>query len=57
MWTAAECLGKAEECELRAAELSDPEQRREWLRMASEWRVAAARTLTVPPDDSSSDPL
>jgi len=37
----AYCLERAEECDLRAAELADPRQRLEWLRMGAEWRVAA----------------
>jgi hypothetical protein len=41
------CLAKAEECELRAAETADRPSAREWLWMASEWRLAA--TLEPPP--------
>lgn len=40
MLSTAFCDGKAEECELAAEECRDPRLKREWLRMASEWRVA-----------------
>jgi hypothetical protein len=36
------CAEKAEECELRAAEQPTAALRREWLRMASEWRLTPA---------------
>ena len=36
------CIAKAEECELNAAEAERPALAREWLWMASEWRVTAA---------------
>lgn len=35
------CLGKAEECELWALQMSDAELRREWRLMAADWRAAA----------------
>lgn len=36
------CIAKAEECELLAAQTVCPAAAREWLRMADEWRLAAA---------------
>lgn len=36
------CIAKAEECELNAAEAQGPALAREWLWMASEWRLTAA---------------
>ncbi len=35
------CMAKAEECELNAAEADGPVMAREWLWMASEWRLSA----------------
>jgi hypothetical protein len=40
----AYCARKAEECEFRAAEETTPELRREWLRMAGEWRLTPSTT-------------
>lgn len=46
----AYCARKAEEGEFRAAEEPSPELQREWLRMASEWRVTPSR---ADPEDPS----
>ncbi|HEY8572781.1 hypothetical protein [Phenylobacterium sp.] len=48
MLTPEFCLGRAEECELRAEEFADPALRREWLRMAAEWRVGPSTTTAEP---------
>lgn len=42
------CLGKAEECELIAAEAGDERAMRQWLVMAVDWRIAASGPLTPP---------
>ena len=39
MWWHDFCAGKAEECELHAAEL-EGEEMREWLQMAEDWLTA-----------------
>lgn len=41
---AAYCARRAEECEFRAAEETIPNLRREWLRMAGEWRLTPSTT-------------
>ena|GEM_PF-5690504 len=41
------CMAKALECELNAGQIPDPAAAREWLRMASEWRLAATGALSA----------